>query len=212
MDAEIGRPAVVAFGGMRGGLIIPPFEFFAVSERVTRCTRVFLRDPHQCWYQRGIPELGQTFDGAAQQLGRLLATAQPARTVFVGTSAGAYAALGMGILLDADEVHAFGAQTTLIDVDRKAIGDDRWSERLEGLPPIDSAILDLRQMLAERRSRPGLHLYVAEDDPLDVAHAERVVTHPAVQVHRYPRGGHTLVRDLRDSGELEQLLARALNP
>ena len=207
---ETGAPALVAFGGLQGRLIIPPFEFFSMAQRLGTTTRVFLRDPSQSWYSGGVPELGGSFRAAADGLAGLLRSAKAARTVFVGTSAGGFAALGMGALADADVVHAFSPQTTMRARHRRRMADERWPEQSARLSRRDRD-LDLRRLL-KRRTRAGLHVHVAEDDRLDLAHAERLEGLPGVQVHRYVTGGHLLARHLRDTGALEELVRGALHP
>lgn len=210
VDTCLGQPALIAFGGIQGRLIIPPFEFFAMAQRIHSSTPVFLRHPRQCWYQQGVPELGSTFAAAAAGLTRVLAAAQARRTVLIGTSAGGFVARGMGALMEADEVRAFSPQTTKVARHRRRMADERWPERSARLPTRVTE-LDLRRLVKKRR-RSKLHVPVAEDDRLDPAHADRLEGLRGVQVHRYRTGGHLLVRHLRDTGQLEELLRHTLRP
>jgi hypothetical protein len=200
---------VVVFGGLNrrvGG--VPPFEFMRLLGDMA-VKRLFVRDPRQAWYHRGLPGVGENLDAVVEHL-----VARPygdyERLVLVGNSAGGYAALLFGSLLEADCVLAFAPQTT-VDLDElHALGDRRWDDNLEPLAAhglLDPRYVDLRG-LTHRDAR----LYFDADDPLDRGHAERVLNDGAqrIQAHPCEGGGHDLVRKLRDRGTLSEILRSAL--
>ncbi len=206
---------LIAFGGMRGARIgTPAFEFSAATERLP-VKRVFVRDLGQAWYHRGAPEFGATLASVADGLGQIVEQHGVQRLVTAGNSAGGYAALAFGTLLGADEVLAFAPQTVLeLDV-LENIGDHRWDAQLLPLiaeGALDRSWSDLRVAIARER-RDATRYTVLVDERLDVdrRHAERLVGLPALKLLRFGRGGHGLVRELRQAGALERLLRRALD-
>lgn len=206
---------VVAFGGLKlGAMGLPPFEFFKVLDSV-QTKRVFVRDLNQCWYQCGLEGVADDVAGTADYLRDLCCEAGIERTIFTGTSAGGYAALLFGSLLDADEVHAFSPQTFLSRRLRLRYRDFRWRgalHRMRSQVRARHAYLDLRPLLAMRpqsQPYPAIHIYYGVKEGGDVTQARRLSGLPGVTLHEFQRG-HRLVRHLRDSGELERLLVDAV--
>ncbi len=207
------RTMLIAFGGMRGALGMPPFEFLSATGRL-RTSRIFVRDLAQGWYHRGIPGLGSTIEDAAAGIRTLVESRQPKRLVVTGTSAGGYAALVFGALLGADVVLSIVPQTVVDDGLLHAMGDDRYDRQLEDLIAcggLDKRWSDLRRDLPRARRRDTRYeVYFDPDHELDRLHAERLANVPGVHLN-LAHGGHGRVaRNLRDSGELQRILAASL--
>jgi hypothetical protein len=211
-DPVPGAPTLVALAGIRGGLGLPPYEFFRVTEGL-RARRVFVRDLDQAWYLRGVRGLGSTLAEAAAALAGLIGEDGP--LVLTGNSAGGFGAIAFAAWMGRGTVHAFSPQTAIDRHHRLAWGDLRWMpqmrsvRRIDGLGPAD---LDLRVLLTERPVAGPIHLHHCMRHRRDVRHARNLEGVPGVQAHRYPGGGHRLVTDLRDSGDLARILRSALDP
>jgi pimeloyl-ACP methyl ester carboxylesterase len=212
LDAD-SRTLLLAFGGMAGELHMPPFEFFSLTGEMP-VKRLFVRDLRRAWYHRGVPRHGESIAAVADSLGELVAAQPVQRLVVVGSSAGGYAALLFGALLGADTVLSFGPQTTLDRGQLAAIGDRRWDERLGELRAageFDPEWADLRRVLPEaRRAETACEIHYDEEFALDRAHAEHLGDLPGLSLHPFPGGEHRVARAMRDSGDLERALARAL--
>ena len=214
MDIKDGaRTMLIAFGGMRGALGMPPFEFLRVNGRL-RTSRIFVRDLAQSWYHRGVPGLGSTIDDAAAGIRTVLESCPPKRLVVTGTSAGGYAALVFGTLLGADVILSIVPQTVVDGELLHAMGDHRCDRQLEKLiadGALDPRWSDLRRDLpGARRRDTRCEVYFDPDHELDRLHAERLANVPGVQLN-HAHGGHGQVaRNLRDSGELQRILAASL--
>ena len=203
LDAP-GDALLIAFGGIKGGLAMAPFEFFRVAAAIP-AKRVFLRDHEQAWYQRGVRGLGASPAEVAAGLRDLIEQAGVSRVVMTGNSAGGYAALRFGMLCGADEVHAFSPQTFLGRAGRALARDLRWRRELTGVlrrPP------DLTRALREWPG-PG-HVHFDATHRLDRLHAERLRALPGIHLHAYEGGEHAVVRSLRDDGRLGAILVSAL--
>lgn len=212
MESESGT-LLVAFGGMAGKLDIPPFEFFSLTGGMP-VKRVFVRDLRRSWYHRGVPRHGATIPEVGQSLRALLAGHEVDRVVVAGTSAGGYAALLFGAMLEADEVLSFGPQSTL-DLDALAeMGDHRWDEQVRGIAAtgdLDSRWTDLRTALPRvRAADTRLHVYYDAGFGPDRVHAERLGGLEGVSLHGIEGGDHRVARKMRESGELERALRAAL--
>ncbi len=200
---------LVAFGGIKGGMGIAPFEFLRLASDVPT-KRLFVRDLSQAWYQRGVPGLGETVGEAAAGLRTRIQESGARRVVMTGNSMGGFAALLFGAMCGADEVHAFSPQTFLGRWRRFRARDFRWREQIAAIHrrrPA-GAVLDLRRTLRGWEG-PGIVHYCTNYD-LDRAHATRLRGLPGVSLRGHESGDHQLVRTLRASGELVEILRAAL--
>src|SRR5919108_4931419 len=99
---------VVAFAGLKGFFGgFPAFEFRNTLSSVD-VKSAFLRDHYSAWYHRGVLDVGPDIDSVVALLREFRSQAD--EMVMIGNSAGGYAALLFGSLLDC-EAHAFSPQT-----------------------------------------------------------------------------------------------------
>ena len=69
---------------------------------------------------------------------------------------------------------------------------------------------DLRQVLESRQSSTKFHVHFSADGRVDILHAEHLRGCANVTMHQHEKGGHNLVKKLRDSGELKEILLGSL--
>ncbi|HEV7586428.1 MAG TPA: hypothetical protein VGO14_11680 [Solirubrobacteraceae bacterium] len=200
-DSEV---LLVAFGGMNRQIGIPPFEFMKLTGSIP-VKRLFVRDPRQAWYHRGLPGRSRTLEETLGVLRELTGGAE--RLIVTGNSAGGYAALLFGSLLGADQIVCFAPQSTLNLDTLHSIGDHRWDDHLRPLHKahvMDARWLDL-QVLAPREN---VQIYFDKGLEVDRLHAERIAH--VGRLYPCEGGQHELVRTLRDRGELAGILEAAL--
>jgi hypothetical protein len=92
---------IVCFGGMAlkmGG--IPPFEFLNYLRSVysNDCDLIFYIDKHQCCYHKGIQDISNNVDETVIYLNNKISQNNYDKVIFMGTSAGGYAAILFGSL------------------------------------------------------------------------------------------------------------------
>lgn len=211
--ASDGRTLLIVFGGIAGGVSMPVFEFFRLTSAMPG-KKVFLRDPLRGWYQLGIPGLGRSAADIRQFLEDTIDRADVDRVVMAGASAGGFAALLFGAWCNVDEVLAFSPQTFIDPHNRELHGDDRWAEQIDDLyrlMPGREPTLDLQRALSAYPSKARLQVHVSTDDELDMIHARRIEGIAGVTLYSHERGGHRLVKTLRDRGLLQPLLIGALS-
>lgn len=213
--ASSSRTLLLAFGGLNRQIGIPPFEFLSLTGGIP-VKRMFVRDVHQAWYHRGMPGHGENIEGVAESLRGLIAEHDVERLVVAGNSAGGYAALLFGTLLEADTVLCFSPQSTL-DLDELAqMGDSRWDDHLMPLTAdgaLDRRWIHLGSALPQARrpqARTRYRVFFDHSLQVDRLHAERLAGLDGMRLYRFGHGGHYLVRMLRDSGALEHILQSAL--
>jgi pimeloyl-ACP methyl ester carboxylesterase len=213
LELDSDSPAMLmTFGGLGRQGAQPSFEFAGVTSALP-VKRAFVRDPYQTWYHRGLARRGASIEGTAEALAELTARHGVGRLVTAGNSAGGYAALLFGTLLGAAEVHAFAPQTVLDPAVLEEWADRRWEHLLRPLAArdgLEQRWVDLRRALPEaRHGGTRYRVYFDETIRLDRLHAERLAGIEGLRLYRFGRGGHSLVRQLRDCGALERLLLAA---
>jgi pimeloyl-ACP methyl ester carboxylesterase len=198
----------VVFAGIRGEIGIPSYDFLSISA-TQAVKRLFLRDHHRSWYHLGVQGLAGSVDELTDALRRMIDDTGVQRVAMVGNSAGGYAALLYAGLLGADAALAFSPRTSFGWSRRLMHRDFRYRNdavrlTLRGLP--GRRYRDLRETPAATRSR----IHYSKTDRLDTWHAERMRGLPGYEIHSHLGGGHQLVRELRDRGELAPLLSEVL--
>jgi hypothetical protein len=215
-DLEPDSPALlIAFGALPARVEDFPLFEFSRSASSLGVKAAFVRDPHRSWYHRGIESRPSGVESVCARLAQVIADAGVERTVTVGSSAGGYAALLFGHLLEVDEVLAFAPQTFLDPALRERHGEDRhlWAYKpLLESGSLDGRYADLRPVLAQGNGKTSFHIHYARVTPLDSAHASHLADLDGVTLHAHERGGHRVVKSLRNSGALQDLLRDALLP
>ena len=109
---------IVCFGGMiLKSMGMPPFEFLnhLSSMYKDKCDLMFLVDKHQCWYHQGIQGITSSIDETVGYLNNIIQQGKYEKVIFMGISAGGYAAILFGSLCDnVNGVISFIPQTRLI--------------------------------------------------------------------------------------------------
>jgi hypothetical protein len=183
---------IVAFTGSAKMLMMPVYEFFDLTKSLGY-SRILLRDRFNKRYHRGIDRQRPDYPTFLDFLRREIKKLGPKKTIFVGTSAGGYAAIRVGHDLGADYVHAFGAQTGLNPVHLRL--PDRE-------PP-----MDLTPFLNDPNSVTTYYLHYCHSYESDRLHADRIANSPNVVTLGYPGNTHLITVLLARKGLLGQLLS-----
>jgi pimeloyl-ACP methyl ester carboxylesterase len=213
---DFGSPSstmLVIFAAM-GTRPPPPFHFFQVTAGMP-AKRLFARDPKRVWYHRGVPGFGDSIDAVAGSLRTIIEQQGPERVIALGSSAGGFAALVFGTLLEADLVLCFAPQT-MLDPDWLAkIGDIRWRHRLNALVALggpDSRYVDVREaILRDRRADTAYEVHYPASLDWDVHHAQHLKGLPGLELHAHEEKEHQFVQALQRSGALGQMLRAAVS-
>ncbi len=207
---DVDRPGdtlLITFGGLNHGISMPRHEFLNITERLP-AKRMFIRDSSQCWYQSELNGLGRGIEAIVEKVEDVKRSVDCERTVCIGNSMGGYAALLVGNMINADRVIAFAPQSFLNRRLRFAYWDRRWMRKIKklySLKSLETRFLDLKPNLKNQQYQRA-DIYVDLDNRLDAIHARRLEALDNTHIH-YRVGGHfDLVRNMRDSGELEKLL------
>ena len=196
----------IAFAGLANGLCEVRHDFFNATSG-SECSKIFVKDMKQFWYQQGIPE-APSIPALFQKLKDDIAVIQPTEITCIGISAGGYAALLFGSMLDVDLVHAFGPQTFL---SREL--HDKYNMTVFLRDPLeklwaaqeDQTYFDLKPFLmAPKKTKYLLHL--CDCYAWDTKEACHIVTAPNVELREYTCNEHGPASYLKRNGLLSQVL------
>ena len=222
-----GAPLVIAFGFV-SWTSRPAFDFYGRLRKLEQLSgqplnKILVRDSANAWYHRRIAGLGGHVDETAQALGDLVRRIAPGAVTTLGQSMGAYAAVMFGLLLDAQQIVAFGPLSFLDVQQARLYHELRWLPVMESLaqdPPL-SGYYDLAALCRARATEhTQLHLVfgtrpdaansgasASESVNLDAMHAQRLAAFGRCTLHPYPHSGHAVVQHLIDTKRINGLLA-----
>lgn len=205
---------LIAFGGMNSRMGMPPFEFFNLTQNYP-VKKIFLRDLRQSWYQRGLPKVGAHANALFKYLREEIAKHQLQKIVLVGSSAGGFASLLFGYLLKVDLVLSFAPQTFIDTHTCFILGDHRYREQIIKLYEHPHGIRKYYNLSKffqpDHNLQTKFHIYFDENSDLDKIHAHTLKNYRNFDLHSYERGGHAMIRILKETGELKQILLDALS-
>jgi pimeloyl-ACP methyl ester carboxylesterase len=107
-----GEILVIAFGFVSWETR-PDFDFYGRLRKLEQnsgrhINKILVRDSGNAWYHRRIDGLGTHPDETAQACRALIREIRPSKVITIGQSMGAYAAVMYGLLLEVQQVIAFG--------------------------------------------------------------------------------------------------------
>lgn len=204
-----GSRLYIFFGGIAAQIAMPPFEFYNAS-RILDENKIFVRDFAQCWYQDGLPGIGEDIDATAGYLDERIDEIKPEKTFFVGNSMGGYAAILFASLTGKGEAVAFAPQTFVSPSLRLRHLDYRWPRQIVRtyLRSLRKRhVWDLRPLVQRREGVQKISIFVSKEHRLDHRHAEHLRSVAGVRVHEFESGGHGVVKVLRDEGRLPAIMS-----
>ena len=225
-----GAPLVIAFGFV-SWTTRPAFDFYGRLRKLEQASgqhlnKILVRDSGNAWYHRQIAGLGNHVDETAQALRELVRRIAPSTITTLGQSMGAYAAVMYGLLLDAQQIVAFGPLSFLDVQQARLYHELRWLPVMESLaqdPPL-SGYYDLAALCRARATADTqMHLVfgtrpdaanagasASESVNLDAMHAQRLAAFGRCTLHPYPHSGHAVVQHLIDTRRINGLLASCI--
>lgn len=203
----------VFFGGINARIGMPPFEFYN-SARIIEESKMFVRDFSQSWYQSGLKGISNNVLTTAKHIETVMDELQPRNVCFVGNSMGGFAAIMFSELINLKgknvSVVAFSPQTFIAPKLRKLHGDGRWRKQMIKMHMKNlfnkNMYLDLDTLLSSKVIQRDINIYIGKDDALDVIHANHIAGHKGVTVHALESGGHNVIKQLRDTNQLQQIM------
>jgi hypothetical protein len=204
---------VMAFSGFQSGMTMPMFDFFAAT-RLSRYSRILLRDTSRTCYVSGVPPLAEGYDSLLEYLRQNIAELAPKQILCIGASSGAFGALLFGHALGADYVHAFSPYSFIGRTQIVKHGDEdslarhgETLDRIDALPPEVHRLFDLQPILARDNGKTSrYYVHVCANSRWDLMRARRLEKCPNVLIIGYPCEGHGVASTLAKNDLLGDLL------
>lgn len=209
---------VIAFGSLRLKPEPPPFEWTGVLGSLP-AKKIFIRDLHRFWYLKGLPGIADSPEGVGRYLRHVIGEQGSRRVVTFGGSMGGYAALLFGHLLQADTAIAFAPQTFLpsrkAQIVARSVRRRKWRIlwkywRLVSNREVNRKFFNLRPLLKNGNQQTTYHLFFSCNNEKDLLQARHVEALRNVQLHERADAGHHVANAMKNSGELEQVLLKAI--
>lgn len=182
---------IITFAGsalLFGG--IPPFEFlnYLGKNYTNECDLVFFIDNYQCSYHKGIKNISNNIDETAVYINDIIDSGNYDKIIFMGNSAGGYAAILFGSLCkNVSNVIAFIPQTILKN-------------------PIDLKYSNLKNFINNKTKYLiyGNKNIILKNDPVHhISHCENIDCFPNVNVIK---ADSCNLKELRDNGFLKKMI------
>lgn len=212
-EVEIGdedKPLFVAFGGLSMKIGIPPFEFKKfLHNSFGNINYIFIRDLDQFWYFSGIRGISTGHETTEEWLSLMMGSIDHTKTIFVGNSMGAYAALLYGIRLGVDNIFAFSPQTFLDTATRRKHRDERWEDIISEINRKHSMEEELNLNFLKRYDYKGkVYITFGGEVRVDAIHAKNMAFIENCTIKKKARYGHNVISTLRRSGRLYTIISR----
>jgi hypothetical protein len=187
---------LVSFGGFALYVGMPISEFKRVMTPLN-VNKAFLIDKDRCWYYKIMQDV-------KHELKELIYHVNPKYTIFYGCSAGGYASILYGLLLEVDRVMVFQTQTFLSEKYRKKYKDQRWeTEAHEAQNYAKEDYLDLWNH--DKQCKTVVELFYCENFYHSKIHADlfyKKTNYLNVILNKYECESYPLARNLKNKGEL----------
>lgn len=180
------------------------FDFIRSTNPV-KVKKLFLRDPNMMWFQKGSPGIGDDVPGVLAFIQNVIAQERIRRVVTIGNSGGGFSALLFGVMLGADEIHAFNPPTRL-----RGPEDTSAPDQLEALTKEKgNAIpyLDLREIMRKHlQPRTKIYIHYSRGERRDKRHAKYLGEFSNVRLFEFPSVTHHMARFFAERAMLTPLL------
>lgn len=200
-----GIPLIISFAGLG-----EQFNFGKTLDDLN-VNVIYLRDVNHNWYLNGLSGVGDYVEDVSDFLINKIVEIKPSKVITLGTSAGGFAAILYGHMLQADAVLAFSPQTFMNRWNCIKYLDYRWLDRVVQIYQGDRSnrvYLDLKEIIFNTKT--SITLVYDKTHRLDRIHSMRLKGNGIVQMGQ-DGGGHTVVKELRESGFLANTINQLLN-
>lgn len=186
---------IISFGGQQksiGGLL--PFEFKNfIDKNFNEYNVHFYIDKKKSWYHKGIDGITKNIDETIVYLKNIIKNYE--KVIFIGSSAGGYASILFGSLLEVNTVLAFLPQT-ILNINNKEL---------------DHKYINLRNVI-QRKTKYMIYGNSSIDPKIDplhsINHCNNIAIYDNVNVIRR---NDLYLKNWRDNGELYKLFEEIIN-
>ena len=212
-DLEGRANLLVSFGGGKGGLGVPVFEFYKTIAHLD-CDKIFVRDFRQEYYQKGVDNNIDDIEKLVAYFREKVEQGNYQRIICIGNSMGGYASILFGTLMNADRVLSFAPQTFIDWATKLRYFDFRAPGghlRINLDKNKKKKYFDLRKHLNRIGDyKTQISVFYDPNYKIDKIHIERLGECRNVKLVAYDEGGHDVVKVIKKRGHLIPLIEEAV--
>lgn len=204
VDSDI---TLTVFGGLGHQVGQPMFEFRKILKPLNM-NLLFFKDIKRGWYHHPLTGFGATLPEKAEFVTELLEATHSKRRLFLGSSAGGFAALMFSRLVpNVSDCLLFGPQVFIDHHTRNVLSDRRWPKLINQIQAdryLNVADIALRPQCRTR-------LIVGDNCTIDMQHALFAHGFIPLDIHVLTKAGHNPAGELKSAGILADVLTEFRN-
>ena len=216
-----GETLLVTFAGMGWKNSIPTFIFHNFLKSYANIDKLFMRDINCRYYMTGLKSTTNSLEETLDLIREIIAKKKYKKVVGLGCSAGGFAAILYGHLLNFDKVLAFSPQTVLNHKKTLLIGDkynapktcewlhERTKQSNSPTTDLYKKSLDLNNMKPFNCS-VDVHYSVSANMGTDKLHALYIEDADKCMIIEHPGNDHMVALTLRNNGKLKAIIDKEL--
>ncbi len=194
---------LTVFGGLGHQVGQPMFEFRKILKPLNM-NLLFFKDIKRGWYHHALTGFGATLPEKAEFVTELLETIPSNRRLFLGSSAGGFAALMFSRLVpDVSDCLLFGPQVFIDRHTRNVLSDHRWPKLIDQI----QAERYLNVVDIAHKPQCRTRLIVGDNCIIDMHHALFARGYIPLDIHVLTKGGHNPAGELKSAGILADVLS-----
>lgn len=208
---------LITFAGMGWKDSIPTFIFYNFLKSYENIDKLFLRDVTCRYYMTGLRNSSSSLEDTLTLIENIIDNKQYKKIIALGCSAGGYAAILFGHLLNFDKVLAFSPQTVLNHKKTLLIGDKfnapktcEWLSTRSKQPSANTTEL-YNKALDLNNIKPfnceiDIHYSVLANMGTDKLHALYIEDQDKCNIFEHPGNDHMIALTLRNNGKLKEII------
>ena len=201
---------IISFGGMGRHNGEYKFDFVThLTNHNSNCDLIFYKDPIASWYHKGIDGITTNIDETKDYINKKITSGNYEKTIFIGSSAGGYAAILFGSLCNVSNVIAFIPQTNLHDIITCTLLE-HTALNLRDILTKNSEYIDLKNIINKHTKYTlfGVHSLVDSSDIHCISHCKNISHYKNVVIKARKNPD---IRPLRNNGQLKIILDSIIN-
>lgn len=205
----------VLFSGMGWKQSKPTFIFYNFLKSYNNIDKLFIRDIKMRYYLTGLKNTTSNLNETIEYIKQLTTVKKYKKIVALGCSAGGYAAIFYGLLLNFNKIIAFSPQTVLNEKKESIIKDIYnapntciWLRDLNKEDKEYQKALDLKNY-QPFTSDIEIHYSVNGNKGIDKNHAEYILE-DRCKLIEHPGNDHMVALTLRNNGKLKKIIDEAI--
>ena len=206
---------LITFAGMGWKKSVPTFIFYNFLKKYDNIDKFFLRDIKMRYYLTGLKNNTDNLNDTIEFIKKIITKKKYKKIIGLGCSAGGYAAILFGTLLQFDKIIAFSPQVVLTSKKESLIDDIynapqtcKWLSEMNKNDSFYQKCLDLKNFIPFN-NEINIHYSVNGTRGCDKKHALYLESNNC-KIIEHPGNDHMIALTLRNNGKLKEIIDSCL--